>query len=68
MVFTIEPGLYKEKCFGVRLENTVYTVKKGNKLKIKTFVKFPFEEKCIDFKLLSKDEKRLFRKYKRMSK
>lgn len=68
MVFTIEPGLYKEKCFGVRLENTVYTVKKGNKLKIKTFVKFPFEEKCIDFSLLSKDEKRLFRKYKRMTK
>ncbi len=68
MVFTIEPGLYKEKCFGVRLENTVYTVKKGNKLKIKTLVKFPFEEKCIDFGLLSKDEKRLFRKYKRLTK
>ena len=68
MVFTIEPGAYKEKCFGVRLENTVYTVKKGNKLKIRTLVKFPFEEKCIDFGLLSKDEKRLFRKYKRLTK
>lgn len=68
MVFTIEPGLYREKCFGVRLENTVYTIKKGNKLKLKTFVNFPFEEKCIDFSILSKDEKRLFRKYKRMSK
>lgn len=66
MVFTIEPGLYKEKCFGVRLENTVYTVKKGKRIKIKTFVKFPFEEKCIDFSLLTKDEKRLFRKYKRL--
>ncbi len=68
MVFTIEPGAYKEKCFGVRLENTVYTVKKGNKLKIRTLVKFPFEEKCIDFGLLSKNEKRLFRKYKRLTK
>lgn len=68
MVFTLEPGAYKEKCFGVRLENTVYTVKKGNKLKIRTLVKFPFEEKCIDFGLLSKNEKRLFRKYKRLTK
>ena len=68
MVFTIEPGAYKEKCFGVRLENTVYTVKKGNKLKIRTLVKFPIEEKCIDFGLFSKDEKRLFRKYKRLTK
>lgn len=69
MVFTIEPGLYKEKNFGVRLENTVYTVKdKNGELKLKTLVKFPFEEKCIDFNLLSKDEKRWYRKYNRLIK
>ena len=46
MVFTIEPGLYKENDFGIRLENTVYFDKKSNK-KI-SLSKFPYEENLIN--------------------
>lgn len=52
-VFTIEPGLYKENSFGVRLENTVYF---ENKEKI-TLSKFPYEENMINYDILSKKEK-----------
>lgn len=54
MVFTIEPGLYKEGCFGVRLENTVY-FNKGKKI---TLSKFPYEESLIDKDMLTKQEQK----------
>ncbi len=53
MVFTLEPGLYREGEFGIRLENTVYIDKTGKKV---SFSKFPFEENLIDKKLLTKQE------------
>ncbi len=52
MCFTIEPGLYNPKHFGVRLENSCY--KKDGK--IHSFVKMGYEGKLIDYKLLNKDE------------
>lgn len=53
MCFTIEPGLYNEKHFGVRLENSCY-MKDG---KINSFVKMNYEKKLIDFTLLTEQEK-----------
>lgn len=53
MCFTIEPGLYNEKHFGVRLENSCY-IKDG---KINSFVKMPFEKKLINFDMLTENEK-----------
>ncbi len=53
MCFTIEPGLYNEKCFGVRLENSCY-MKDG---KIHSFVKMNYEKKLIDFSMLTEQEK-----------
>ena len=53
MCFTIEPGLYNEKHFGVRLENSCYM--KDNK--IHSFVKMNYEKKLIDFSMLSEQEK-----------
>lgn len=53
MAFTIEPGLYKEGEFGIRLENSCYLDKNG---KIRTFSKFPYEKNLIDFDLLDKKE------------
>ena len=53
MCFTIEPGLYKEGKFGVRLENSCY-FKDG---KIYSFVKMNYEKKLIDFGMLSQKEK-----------
>ncbi len=51
-VFTIEPGLYSEGKFGVRLENSVY-IDKG---KIISLSHFPYDEKLIDYKMLNKKE------------
>lgn len=51
--FTIEPGLYDENNFGVRLENSCY-LENGV---IKSFTKMPYEQKLIDYDMLSDTEK-----------
>lgn len=53
MCFSIEPGLYNENYFGVRLENSCY-FKNG---KINSFVKMNYEKKLIDFDMLTNQEK-----------
>lgn len=53
MCFTIEPGLYNEKEFGVRLENTCH-LKNGE---IISFAKMCFEKKLIEYNLLTEYEK-----------
>lgn len=52
MVFSIEPGLYKEGFFGVRLENSCYF--KDNE--IHSFVHMNYERKLIDFEMLTDEE------------
>lgn len=54
MVFSIEPGLYCENKFGVRLENCVYVDDSGRKISLSHF---EFEEKLIDEKMLNNTEK-----------
>ncbi len=51
--FSIEPGLYKENEFGIRLENSCY-YKDGD---IHSFVKMNYEQKLIDYNMLSDQEK-----------
>ena len=53
-VFTIEPGLYKENKFGVRLENTVY-LKDNKKISLSHF---PYEEELINYDMLNNKEKK----------
>ena len=53
MCFTIEPGLYNKKHFGVRLENSCY-MKDG---KIHSFVKMNYEKKLIEFDMLTEQER-----------
>ena len=53
MCFSIEPGLYKENSFGVRLENSCY-FKDDN---IHSFVKMNYEKKLINYEMLSEQEK-----------
>ena len=53
MCFTIEPGLYNEKEFGVRLENSCYL---DNGV-IKSFTNMNYEQKLIDYDMLTEDEK-----------
>ncbi len=59
MCFTIEPGLYNEEHFGVRLENSCY-MKDG---KIRSFVHMNYEKKLIDFSLLSEQEKEWLKEF-----
>ncbi len=59
MCFTIEPGLYNEKEFGVRLENTCY-LKNGE---IVSFARMPFEMKLIDMNLLTDTEKEYLQEF-----
>ena len=59
MCFTIEPGLYNEKHFGVRLENSCY-MKNG---KITSFVHMNYEKKLIDFSMLTEQEKKWLKEF-----
>ena len=53
MCFTIEPGLYKQGYFGVRLENSCYYLN-GD---IHSFTNMNYEQKLIQYDLLSEQEK-----------
>lgn len=68
MCFTIEPGLYHSGKFGVRLENSCYLAKckmQNTKCKfvIKSFTNMCFEEKLIDFDVLTTTEKKQLKKF-----
>ena len=64
MCFTIEPGLYSPKHFGVRLENSCYLAKQNEKFIIKSFSDMCFEEKLIDYDLLTVTEKKQLKSFK----
>lgn len=51
--FSIEPGLYKQGEFGVRLENSCYYRDR----EIHSFVKMSYEKKLIDYDMLTDMEK-----------
>ena len=59
MCFTIEPGLYCEGFFGVRLENSCY-LENG---KIKSFSKMCYEKKLIEMSLLNDFEKKVLENF-----
>lgn len=63
MCFTIEPGLYNKNAFGVRLENSCWLKKEKDKLIIKSFSNMCFEEKLIDFDMLSAKEKKQLKNF-----
>lgn len=59
MCFTIEPGLYNQEFFGVRLENSCY-MKNG---KIHSFVKMGYEGKLIIYEMLTEQEKEWLKEF-----
>ncbi len=63
MCFTIEPGLYNPKYFGIRLENSCFLSKDEKKLKIESFSNMCFEKKLIDYSLLTPLEKKYLKDF-----
>ena len=53
MCFSIEPGLYKQGFFGIRLESVCYYLNG----KIHPFTRMNYEQKLINFDLLTEQEK-----------
>jgi Xaa-Pro aminopeptidase len=55
-VITNEPGYYEENSFGIRIENSVLVVDKGDeKLGFENLTYLPYERNLIDLNLLSQD-------------
>jgi Xaa-Pro aminopeptidase len=59
MCFTIEPGLYNEAHFGMRLENACYM--SGGR--IHSFTNMNFEQKLIDYGMLNEQEREWLSKF-----
>lgn len=59
MCFTIEPGLYNENYFGVRLENSCY-LENGV---IKSFSGMCYEKKLIDYNMLTEEERQWLKEF-----
>jgi len=63
MIVSNEPGYYKEKSFGIRIENLVYARKKNKNLVFENLTLAPIDKDLINFKLLSDKEKDYLLKY-----
>ena len=58
MIVSNEPGYYKEKNFGIRIENLVYVKKINNNLSFKNLTLAPIDKDLINYKLLTPSEKK----------
>ncbi len=63
MILSNEPGYYKEKKFGIRIENLVYVNRKNKNLFFENLTMAPIEKDLINFKLLNKSERNYLFKY-----
>lgn len=62
MITTVEPGVYKEGKYGIRIENNLLCVRAfenefGTFYKFETITYVPIETSCLDLALLSQEEK-----------
>lgn len=70
MILSIEPGIYIEGEYGIRLENLVVVVEDKRPgdvkemLAFKTLTKIPFEENLIDFNILDEKEKAFLEQFR----
>ena len=68
MVITIEPGYYADGNYGIRIENVSHVVEAcrteyGRFLRLENFTVFPMDTTCVDFALLSQDEREWLKTY-----
>ena len=63
MILSNEPGYYKEKNFGIRIENLVYVKKINNNLFFENLTLAPIDKDLINYKLLTNIEQNYLFKY-----
>ena len=63
MILSNEPGFYKKKHFGIRIENLVYAKKIQSKFFFENLTFAPLEKDLINYKLLNKSEKNYLFRY-----
>ena len=63
MILSNEPGYYKERSFGMRIENLVYVKKRNNNLCFENLTLAPIDKDLINYKLLTNIEKNYLFKY-----
>ena len=61
MITTIEPGVYKENKYGIRIENNLlcvpaFTTNDGKFYKFETITYVPIDTKCLDLTIMSDEE------------
>ena len=66
MIISNEPGFYKKGEFGIRIENLCLVIEIDEQtLGMENLTYVPYDEKLIDYNLLSSQEKEWLREYKR---
>jgi Xaa-Pro aminopeptidase len=65
MCFSIEPGLYKDNDFGVRIERVVYIDENYRIIPLSTA---PFDEKLINYNMLTENEIEQVKKWQKQPK
>ena len=67
MIFSNEPGIYKNGKYGIRIENLVFTksisIKKKRLLALESLTLVPYEIELIDISLLNLEEKNWLNNY-----
>ena len=63
MILSNEPGYYKKKKFGIRIENLIYVKKNKNKIFFKNLTLAPIDTDLINFKMLNTLEKKYLSNY-----
>ena len=61
MILSNEPGYYESNKFGIRIENLVFIKIYKKKLMFENLTLAPIEKDLINFKLLNKKEKKIFK-------
>ncbi len=63
MILSNEPGYYKTKSFGIRIENLIFINKKNKKLFFENLTLAPIDTKLINFNFLNEKEKKYLSDY-----
>ena len=62
-IISNEPGFYKTKKFGIRIENLIFVEKNKNKLRFQDLSMVPYDKNLINKKILNKNEVKYINNY-----